>query len=307
MLTDISASSNVVYITFGGDASDKIGITQLTPVTYSFNPDGTILTLIVNNIEYQIDFSGLTIGGVAPADVAAAYTALSTVFPAAGGGGGSSLFPVTGTGTATGDVTGDLDGHTLSVQQGGQNFLLIDPTTNLEAATLQAYNTTGDGNYGYINFSTTDIAASFTLYASFNDGVKDASITANADATTATLTYTADTHQFAGNVGIGATPTADQLFLVNDGSNDLLSIDKTNFISILEATDGTAFVGLSLSASGDKYFDLNANDGSNQVDIVGYSTAQTITITAATVNISSLAGTGSRAVMADASGNLSAP
>lgn len=228
MLTDISASSNVVYITFGGDASDKIGITQLTPVTYSFNPDGTILTLIVNNIEYQIDFSGLTIGGDAPADVAAAYTALSTVFPAAGGGGGSSLFPVTGTGTATGAVTGALAGNTLTIS--------------------------------------------------------------------------------GGNVGIGATPTSNQLFLVGDGSHEFISVKNSNAATTISYSDEIGVSTIQATANGDdpEYsFYLSANDGSNGVELFGEAGSQTITLSCANGFIlSDLAGGGVTGASIDNNGKI---
>lgn len=53
-----------------------------------------------------------------------------TLQPASGGG--SSLFPTTGTGTATGNVTGDLNGNTLSVMNGNVGIGTSTPTVALD-------------------------------------------------------------------------------------------------------------------------------------------------------------------------------
>ncbi|MEN6461432.1 MAG: tail fiber domain-containing protein, partial [Syntrophomonas sp.] len=50
----------------------------------------------------------------------------------AAGGGGSSLFPPTGTGTATGNVIGDLAGNTLSIMNGNVGIGVSTPTEKLE-------------------------------------------------------------------------------------------------------------------------------------------------------------------------------
>lgn len=86
-----------------------------------------------------------------------------------------------------------------------------------------------------------------------------------------------------GNVGIGATPTADQLFLVSDGSHNLLGFNTSSFISSISANDGTGFSSLSLSADTDDVvdFSLIANDGVNEIQIYGEVGTQTIEITAA--------------------------
>lgn len=148
---------------------------------------------------------------------------LVTAANSGGGGGGSSLFPTTGTGTATGDVTGDLSGHILHVAQGGNDFLTIDPTVGVEDVNLQAFNSTGGGNIGSLSGGVTDVSAAFTIDASFNSDAKFASIEGFADATTSTLTYTADTHQFAGviNLPVQSAPASP-----NDG--DIWREDNTN-------------------------------------------------------------------------------
>lgn len=115
-----------------------------------------------------------------------------------GGPGGSSLFPTTGAGTATGAVIGDLDGNTLSVQQGGVDLLLIDPTAGSETGLIRAFNLTGDDNQSRGLFQTSDTEATFQILADFNDGVKSASIAGFADASASSITHTADSHIFNG-------------------------------------------------------------------------------------------------------------
>lgn len=102
------------------------------------------------------------------------------------GGGGSSLFPTTGTGTATGDVTGDMAGHNLTITNASS--IRFDNQTQIEGVVL-----TNGG-----------IATNpFYLYS---DGSSDVYL----EAPTQKINYLASTggHQFIGNVGIGtATPT----------------------------------------------------------------------------------------------------
>lgn len=88
MATDISKVGNVVQVTEG----------EAQPVAFSgsnakyfFNAAGDILNLTFGiSSSYAIDFEDLTVGGIAPADTDAAYTALSTVFPSEGGGSGTT-------------------------------------------------------------------------------------------------------------------------------------------------------------------------------------------------------------------------
>ncbi|HRP30439.1 MAG TPA: hypothetical protein PKV73_01040 [Agriterribacter sp.] len=157
---------------------------------------------------------------------------------AAGGGGGSSLFPPTGTGTATGNVIGDLDGNTLEVQQGGNSFLSIDPTTNAESVLLQAYNTTDDDNKVLFQGQTDNTGGAFEISSEFNSNEK-AQIVGTAVSGSATLDYTADTHTFTGAIIAGS--------LLNDSGQDRLvgqtaSDGQLGYITVGSGLDLTAGV-----------------------------------------------------------------
>lgn len=88
MATDISKVGNVVEVTVDdGQPKAFAGSGGI----YWFNAAGTILSISFGGVNtYDIPLSDLTIGGAEPADVDAAYTALSTVFPSEGGGSGST-------------------------------------------------------------------------------------------------------------------------------------------------------------------------------------------------------------------------
>jgi hypothetical protein len=136
---------------------------------------------------------------------------------------GFSLLPTVGTGTATGDITGDLDGHLLSIEQDGIEFLSANPTPNNESATLQAYNTTDADNSARITAHTTDTQADFDLLANFDDLTKFGRIQITANASASTITYTADTHTFNGVLNL---PTQSAPVSPNDG--DIWREDNTN-------------------------------------------------------------------------------
>jgi len=131
------------------------------------------------------------------------------------GGGGSSLFPTTGTGTATGNVIGDLDGNTLEVQQGGQGLLVIDPsslTSSLSAddgtgntrITLQSDVTGGDVNF----IIRTDDDNNIVQIAG--------------DAVANTLEYSADTHTFTGDIVLNGS-TSGTVTLKSDPLSNTLT------------------------------------------------------------------------------------
>lgn len=215
--------------------------------------------------------------------------------------GGSSLFPVTGTGTATGDVTGDLNGHTLHVSNGGNDFLTLTPSGN--QSLLQ---TTDGSNYAYVNLNSDGISPNVDAQIQVNDptGQSDLLLRSDAsngytfdlktydgtntvevkgDAIANTLVYTAATHTFTGNVGIGATPSADKVFLINTGIYDAVTIDKTNFDSRFGMGDdtGVSYIKFYTVASGSIYgFQLYSDNGDNHVEMDGDAGANTIKITA---------------------------
>jgi hypothetical protein len=179
--------------------------------------------------------SGASTDSIVTYDAASGQIRMRDAAAIGGGGGGSPFLPVTGTGTATGDITGDLDGHLLSIEQDGIEFLSANPTPNNESATLQAYNTTDADNSARITAHTTDTRADFDLLANFDDLTKFGRIQITANASASTITYTADTHTFNGNVIIsnlatsGSAPSTSgtRQQMISDGSGQLSFIDKT--------------------------------------------------------------------------------
>jgi hypothetical protein len=145
--------------------------------------------------------------------------------------------------------------------------------------------------------------------------------------TTGTGTATGDvtgdlaTHKLSitnGNVGIGAAPNADQLFIVHDAivGSDLLTIDKTNYQSGFAASDGIAFSAFSIEGNSATNVDflIASNNGTDPlVSIGGDAAAQIVTVTSAGIIITNLATGGSapttsgtrQQVISDANGLLS--
>ncbi len=76
---DISKVGNIVQVKW--NATNPICFSHANS-NYRFSPDGLRFYLVVNARNYDCLFSELTITGAAPASVAAAYTSLSTIFPA---------------------------------------------------------------------------------------------------------------------------------------------------------------------------------------------------------------------------------
>lgn len=113
----------------------------------------------------------------------------------AGGGGGTTIY--TGDGSLAGNRIVDLDGNTLEFKQGANNFLSIDPTADSEQSILRAYNTTDDDNYGQFHALTSATDATAKMLAAFNE-VKLAQIQAFADASSSSITSTADAHIYVG-------------------------------------------------------------------------------------------------------------
>lgn len=138
-----------------------------------------------------------------------------------GGGGGTTIY--TGDGALAGNRIVDLDGNSLSFQQGGQDILKIDPTTDDEKFLFRAFNSTDNNNISDGQFTTSNINAAFQISADFNDGVKSAFIQGSANATTSTLTYTADKHTFNGVLNL---PTQAAPGTPVDG--DIWREDNTN-------------------------------------------------------------------------------
>ena len=75
---DISKVGNIVQITTNAD--NPLCFSHATS-HYNITNDGLTFSLLIDNRDFVFPFASLTISGVAPASVAAAYTSLSTIFP----------------------------------------------------------------------------------------------------------------------------------------------------------------------------------------------------------------------------------
>lgn len=188
--------------------------------------------------------------------------------------GGNTIY--TANGSLNGDREIDMDGHTLTIEQDERYFLLINPLLDNEQAILAASNPANNGNFGVVQLETFADSGKATLEAWYNDESKFAKIVANANVTTGTLTYIADTHIFNGDhFVIGGTPLIDanNLVEVNHNGEILFTVDIGDHdqSALLAAKDGTGVSFLLVEANdNDGYgFTLNGNDGANTVSIVG--------------------------------------
>jgi hypothetical protein len=118
-------------------------------------------------------------------------------------------------------ITHTADAHRFNIVSGG-GFVVNDGSADLinidgsgGGSTIQSANTTGGGNLSKHHAGTSSSDAQFVSEANFNDGAKVANITGYADVSTATLTYTADSHNFAGNV----LPTTDDTYTLGDDTH----------------------------------------------------------------------------------------
>ena len=170
------------------------------------------------------------------------------------GGGGSPFIPTTGTGTATGAVTGELGGNILLVEQGANALLTIDPTAGAETSILRAINTTADDNIAQFLVATTTADAATTFLADFNGGAKSAQILAQSNVTTAELTYTADTHTFAGTVNLGTAGSLTGVMTLSGVTSGTITIQPASaagtYTLTLPTDDGTASQFLQTNGSG---------------------------------------------------------
>jgi len=159
-------------------------------------------------------------------------------------------------GTLSGDRTITLNGNFLRALQGATEFLLIEPTANNEAVTLQAYNTTGGGNQASYSGLTTATTATASLASSFNGG-NNGLIELFSDNTGALATYTATTHEFNGTIdlnslagngsGIVAVSNAGVLSWVAVGNGTVTNVSGTS--NRITVATGTSTPVIDISAS----------------------------------------------------------
>ena len=146
------------------------------------------------------------------------------------------------------------------------DLLHVDTSPNAEHSIIKALNTATIGDegvtVGYFEGNTSDTHAQFETQASFNGGTKTAVITGWADATVSTIDYTADTHNFTGNV----LPTTDDTYTLGDDTHRWADI----FLG-----PSTAHIGTSTSDEGSLSYNTSTN-------VLSIASTGTLAITAAT-------------------------
>lgn len=163
-------------------------------------------------------------------------------------GGGSSLFPTTGTGTATGGVIGDLDGNVLEVQQGGNGLLVLDPTSY--SAFLRGTDGTGDTRL-QLQSNVTDGDVNFRLRSDDDNNA----VEIIGDAVANTLEYSAGSNTFTGNI----LTSSDNTYDIGDATNSFKDIygrtvhldgSTSGGVTIQSDALGNAINGTTLSGTG---------------------------------------------------------
>jgi len=208
--------------------------------------------------------------------------------------GVTSIAYSAGTHTFTGNFksgsanTWDLDGNVLTISQAGNEMFHLDPTTNAEHAHLQATNTTGGGNLGFIVANTSDTNAEAFINTGFNGG-SEGQIKLTSSASGVIAEYSADTHIFTGNIinsnrtllkqGDDVASAAGAIALGGDGNSfeitgtaaitlisNLTWLDGSEvtliFTSTATLTDGTANSGtdIGMELAGNANFTASADD-----------------------------------------------
>lgn len=126
--------------------------------------------------------------------------------------GGSSLLPLTGTGTASGNVVGALGSNTLNITGGGETFLIIDPP----------------------NFSS-------SLFA--NDGTASSSIGLNGDLVGGLVNFNLSTNSGVNTVSILGNPITNTLVSTADSirmmHNNFVTDTAVNYVQTINKGTGT--------------------------------------------------------------------
>lgn len=172
-----------------------------------------------------------------------------------GGGGGSDGNFAENDLTFDGNRAHALAGNTLSINQGANSFLSIDPTAGAEVSFLRAFNTTADDNVAQFLTATTNDESTVTFLADFNNGVKAAQILGSANTTESTLAYTADTHTFTGSilpVSDNSTDIGSAAAAFQDIYGRIINLDGSTSDGVALASDalGNTFSGTVLSGTG---------------------------------------------------------
>lgn len=252
-------------------------------VEWSLPEDETRINFTVDDLDYRnILITEIDFDDVAMDSQDDFQTGIEAMFPGYAGGGSPGgavgIDDVLAEEQAlTGNRIVDLDGNSLSFDHDGNNMLRLSPLDdNGQSILLSTSGGTTLGNGSLRFFDNDDDGHGFNIFSQLSEGGNEVSIAA--DATTSTLTYTADSHTF----------NAPTLFKVTDLSFDLLYIDPVAFNTTVQSNNGTGNSYLSLDANSSYKFELRSYDGTNETKISGDAIAQTITLTALHFNFATL-------------------
>ena len=117
---------------------------------------------------------------------------------------------------ASSSITSTADSQTF-IAEGQSNGLI-----SLGSSFIKAFNPQDDGNYSTLSVATTTTDAYANFAGSFNDGVKSFTIIGNANASSSSITSTADLHTITGAVSIvGVTTLTGNLLAIADNTYDI--------------------------------------------------------------------------------------
>lgn len=173
-----------------------------------------------------------------------------------GEGGGSGLFPTTGTGKATGEVTGEIDGNSFQITNGGFDVFRIDISESSQTAYLRAKE---GGNRAEVNPQASDQYAIATLWSSYDNDAAKSSIELYSDVDENFIEYISNRH----------------IFTVEDHDNLDLGLGNSLLQAFNNTEDGNYAVFQATADETTATFSVNStfNDGVKQASIYGTTTA----------------------------------
>lgn len=225
-------------------------------------------------------FANFQTGGIVRVNNLADTLSTKAYARSVGGGSGSSLLPTTGTGTATGNIIGSLATFKVEIQQAGNDFLNIDPTSGAETASLGSVNTTGSSNTAQLFTSTSNTDAETQMSVNFNGGAKSADIDITANTTSSLIQYTADKNLFAVSTTTATTTSSGIVETANS-----LTTGTNHYIASSSLTAGNLLQIVSTSTA------LAANNEGLDIAISGANGTNAITATGARISVTNTNGT----------------
>ncbi len=203
-----SGSGDTLYTGDGTLAGNRT--VELNGKSLKFLDNETDWLVIDQTVDGETSFLNAVNGAGNIGGVGSATNAGETAaFLKAGFNNNEKLASIIATANTTGStITHTADTHTFNaatsfeVNAGVESNLLV----TLGQSSLEAFNATGAGNKGYFRADGTATDGTATVTAYFNE-TELASIIANANTSGSSITHTADTHTFNGDLVTGGNST----------------------------------------------------------------------------------------------------